>query len=631
MKRLVGFILILYTVAGLYSSSGSNVSNSANSGISPEDVDTSAENQYIRISPYNLEIMSPSSGVQYYRDGIIFLSKSKSAGRMLPGHVSFGTTNTMYAVLNDTLLENPQLFCPTSEFIYPTEAYTFSSDYNTMYFTRISETDGLPKIYQAICSKGSGNQGSWSVEKNPVSFCTGKSTYTHPSLSADGKLLIFSSDRAGSVGGMDLFVSQNIKGSWSDPVSLGDAVNSRSNELYPYLDSQNNLFFSSDGIPGYGGYDIFVCKFKVDTWEHPVNLSTPVNTRFDDVAFTMNRRDGRSAFYTVKQKSVITPAKLYMVSMDDFNGPEKAANLSQIFTNPRISRMVILAIDPPVEASDRRAETTRLRSSESRGDKENYIYRVQFLTSFNPRTRSLVNINGKDYPVFEYLYSGAYRLCLGEFSTPTPALELQNLLRKDEYPNAFVVAFRNNVPSFDPELLKELPGSVTVTAAAEKKVEPEKHSNVTETKPETSKESKPVSATSAPAPSKTTPTTAKTTSTVTAKTTSSTVAKPASSAVTSIPKTASAGTEAKKDVVVYRIQILASMTRKGSYKITFNSKSYNTFEYQHGGAYRTCIGEFSTLAPAVEFQNALRKSGYTQAFVVAFRNNVRTTDPALFK
>jgi hypothetical protein len=83
--------------------------------------------------------------------------------------------------------------------------------------------------------------------------------------------------------------------------------------------------------------------------------------------------------------------------------------------------------------------------------------------------------------------------------------------------------------------------------------------------------------------------------------------------------------------VVYRVQIITNTTAKGSYKITIAGKVYDTFEYKYAGAFRTCVGEFSTLAPAREFQNVCRKNGHAQAFVVAFKDGVRSTDAALFK
>ena len=89
--------------------------------------------------------------------------------------------------------------------------------------------------------------------------------------------------------------------------------------------------------------------------------------------------------------------------------------------------------------------------------------------------------------------------------------------------------------------------------------------------------------------------------------------------------------ENQKDEVVYRVQILANTKPAGSQNITVSGKSYMSFEYLYKGGYRTTIGEFGTLAEAVRLQNACRQNGYKEAFVVAFRNNVRSTDPSLFK
>ena len=88
---------------------------------------------------------------------------------------------------------------------------------------------------------------------------------------------------------------------------------------------------------------------------------------------------------------------------------------------------------------------------------------------------------------------------------------------------------------------------------------------------------------------------------------------------------------ATSDAVIYRVQFLASSKPKGSYEITVGGSTFKTYEYLYNGAYRSCAGEFSTLAPAVSLQNLLKREGYPDAFVVAFKNNVRQTDPALFK
>ena len=107
--------------------------------------------------------------------------------------------------------------------------------------------------------------------------------------------------------------------------------------------------------------------------------------------------------------------------------------------------------------------------------------------------------------------------------------------------------------------------------------------------------------------------------------------KPAPAVTGDKASTAAVPSVPVREGLVYRIQIFSNMKPKGSYRIEFGGKTYDTFEYLHNNAYRTCIGEFSDLRSATDFQNLLRKSGYPQAFVTAFVNNARSVDPALFR
>lgn len=100
---------------------------------------------------------------------------------------------------------------------------------------------------------------------------------------------------------------------------------------------------------------------------------------------------------------------------------------------------------------------------------------------------------------------------------------------------------------------------------------------------------------------------------------------------TVLTKPTSPATAGNKDVVTYRIQIYSRNYQKKNDQVIVNGKSYNTYVYSHLGAYRYTIGEFTSLQPAIELQNASRESGYNEAFVAAFKNNMRSTDPDLFK
>jgi hypothetical protein len=78
------------------------------------------------------------------------------------------------------------------------------------------------------------------------------------------------------------------------------------------------------------------------------------------------------------------------------------------------------------------------------------------------------------------------------------------------------------------------------------------------------------------------------------------------------------------DVVIYRVQILATDTPKKEKEVTLNGKKYNLYEYYYKGAYRYCIGEFTSLQPALEIKKIGRESIFPEAFIVVFKNNKRT-------
>ena len=105
----------------------------------------------------------------------------------------------------------------------------------------------------------------------------------------------------------------------------------------------------------------------------------------------------------------------------------------------------------------------------------------------------------------------------------------------------------------------------------------------------------------------------------------------ASEKSTTPAKTSNPVSAGSKDAVTYRVQIYSRNYQKKEAQITINDKSYNPYVYFYLGSYRYTIGEFTSLPSAVELQNNCRKTGYREAFVAAFKNNIRSTDMDLFK
>jgi hypothetical protein len=112
----------------------------------------------------------------------------------------------------------------------------------------------------------------------------------HPSLSDSGNVLYFASDMPGGFGGMDIYYSKKTNGEWGKPVNLGKMINTKSEEVYPFIASNNVLFFSSDAPGGMGGLDIYESKIVEGKGQKAYNMGDPVNSLNDDFGYFM--RDG---------------------------------------------------------------------------------------------------------------------------------------------------------------------------------------------------------------------------------------------------------------------------------------------------------------------------------------------------
>lgn len=135
-------------------------------------------------------------------------------------------------------------------------------------------------------------------EKEKLPFCQSKYNYSHPSLSFDGKLLVFASNLPCKSKGLNLFVSKRNTDGWSDPIALDD-INSDANEAFPTIHNRK-IYFSSDGFDSNGGYDLFVAE-PIDTlaenatsWNNVLNLGDVINSSEDDfgIVFNNNKNTG---------------------------------------------------------------------------------------------------------------------------------------------------------------------------------------------------------------------------------------------------------------------------------------------------------------------------------------------------
>jgi len=123
----------------------------------------------------------------------------------------------------------------------------------------------------------------------------------HAALSPDGNTLYFISESERGHGGTDIFMSaKNPDGSWGHPKMLDYTINSEWDEEAPYVNATGTLFFSSNGHPGYGGFDVYKTNFVNGAWTKPENLGQPINSAGDDIYFTLRPNSSKGYYASAR-------------------------------------------------------------------------------------------------------------------------------------------------------------------------------------------------------------------------------------------------------------------------------------------------------------------------------------------
>ncbi|WP_428653315.1 OmpA family protein [Runella sp.] len=212
---------------------------------------------------------------------------------------------------------------------------TFSGDGSQIIFTRNNFNEGQKgvsddnNIKLKLYSARWGN-GDWTnVQELP--FNSNEYSTAHPSLSKDGSLLYFVSDMPKGMGGKDIYVSRFENGQWSTPINLGKELNTKQDEVFPFVDARGNLYFSTAGRKGgYGGLDLYYAVLSKDGTKviEVIHLDTPINSKEDDFGlitdaartsgyFSSNRREGNDDIYRFTRESSLYECRELLVRVFD--------------------------------------------------------------------------------------------------------------------------------------------------------------------------------------------------------------------------------------------------------------------------------------------------------------------------
>lgn len=244
---------------------------------------------YYQLKPVSFNSEYDEYGPVLYGESVAFSSNRKQIELFNRIDASSKKPFSSWYIVNSTLdstdrtsekqYSKPSKFASKIKAKYHKGTVSFSKSEDVMVFSRTSDRTNTKELTSKIYFASIGENGEWE-DTGVFPFNSDLYSLIHPYFTNEGTKLYFSSDMPGGIGGMDLYYSDFVDGSWSAPENLGDLINTSQNEGHPFY--QNDiLYFSSNGHPGFGGLDVF----KVDLSRKPMevgNLGFPINTHFDD-------------------------------------------------------------------------------------------------------------------------------------------------------------------------------------------------------------------------------------------------------------------------------------------------------------------------------------------------------------
>jgi len=257
-------------------------------------------------------------------------------------------------------------------------------------------------------------------------------------------------------------------------VNLGESINTNGHEWFPFLDKMNNLWFSSTGHSGYGGFDVFVCPYKEQEWGLPQNLGKVINGPQNELGFSVHPQKQVALFsrtWTSEPKGMAIMLTLNEEALDAAGIDEVSARdialVMQGMADPASPASPLPQTETEVEAETEPKTETETQvepemqpepetESESivNADPNPVVFRVQIISSLYENSFPKVFVDGKSYSTYEYFYMGSYRITVGKFDSLQDANAFRLRCLDSGFKQAFVAAFRGDKRETDPSVYK---------------------------------------------------------------------------------------------------------------------------------------------------------------------------------
>ena len=243
---------------------------------------------YYSVTPVPFNSSAAEYAPYQFGDEIIFVSDRDAFGgvKVLDGvknkpffkryRVSYSTDS----LLDATTYGKPQPYVTEFDSKHHHGPVSYNADGSKVVFTQSSEIKDNQGKYPVQLYYAERTSKGW-TDKQPVKFEESDYTVRNPAISPDGNTLFFSARFPDSNGGRDIYKSHLNNGAWGPAQNLGQKINTRGDEDFPFVHANGSLFFASNGHGGLGGLDVFEVRLGTTIGEVK-NIGYPVNTQYDD-------------------------------------------------------------------------------------------------------------------------------------------------------------------------------------------------------------------------------------------------------------------------------------------------------------------------------------------------------------
>ncbi len=258
----------------------------------------------------NLSINSEEADFypNYYEEGIVFISSRIRENNFQPLNLYFSKEQGGSFSEPDHLMNDVNRKFHVGHKVY------FKENSKILYVLSKGKNEGKSGFFPMELYQAQSTLKTYKWKKpKPVPVNSKGFANFQPTVSQDGRTIFFISDRPGGFGGTDIYVTRYENETWSEPKNLGDKVNTKGNELYPFLYNNEVLYFSSDGLDGLGGLDIYQISASKTDDNVPENLGYPINSTYDD--FALITKDGNMGLFSSNRLGGAGSDDLYSYEM----------------------------------------------------------------------------------------------------------------------------------------------------------------------------------------------------------------------------------------------------------------------------------------------------------------------------